>query len=96
MSCDSKLRVQSTKEPTTALDRLNQRKCYEKGASGIDLTSLRILRRLVKLFPILILPNHRLPGMLRTCFRAVNGQDTFLAQPDLTGLLTDLRAATNV
>ena len=83
MSCDSKLRVPSAKEPTTAPGRLDQRKYYEKGASGIDLTTLRILRRLVKLFPALVLPNYRLPGMLRTCFRAVSGQDTFLAQLDL-------------
>jgi len=87
MSCDSKLRVRSAKEPTTAPGRLDQRKCYEKGASGIDLTTLHILRRLAKLFPALMLQNYGLPGMLRTCFRAVNGQDTFLAQPYLRVLI---------
>jgi len=47
--------VRSAKEPTTAPGRLDQRKCYEKGASGIDLTTLRILRKLVKLFPALVI-----------------------------------------
>jgi hypothetical protein len=75
--------VRSAKEPTTEPDRPDQRKCYKKGASGIDLAALRILRRLVKLFTALMLQNQWLPGMLRTCFRAVNGQDMFLAQPDL-------------
>ena len=96
MSSDSKLRVRSAKEPTTAPDRLDQRKCYEKGASGIDLTTLRILRRLVKLFPAFVLPEPWTSRNAEDVFQGCQWKGYVSGSARLTGLRTDLCAITNV